>query len=278
MMACMLIIVCMACEKEEELFPGNLELTEIANNLKFAEGPAYSNGMLYFSDIEANLIYTWDNTNGLQVLKENSGGANGLYFDNSGNLIVCEGDNKRITLTNSNDQESILADTYNGKPFNQPNDVWVAPNGNIYFTDPIFNGTQTQDGEHVYCILASTNEILKVTDDLLKPNGIIGNHAGTEIYIADYGASQIYSYSIMPNGTFANKRVFAEIQADGLSIDAEENIYAAGKHVYIFNAASQLTGTIEVEGTITNVHVLDEEEKTIFITTHNSVFKKTLTE
>jgi len=253
--------------------PGN-EPVKIIQNLQFAEGPAYKTGNLFFSDIEANTIYRWNEIDGLTVFRENSGGANGLYFDNSGNLIVCEGGNKRIALIDTDQNYSVLADKFEGKAFNEPNDLWISPNGNIYFTDPVFTGTLSQSGEYVYCILASNNELIKVADDLVKPNGIIGNTSGTKLYIADYGASEIYQYSISFDGTLSNKQLFAKVQADGLTIDKEENVYAASKLIMAYTSEGQFIQSIDISETLTNLCFVETETgKFLFATTHNNIYK-----
>jgi len=107
-----------SCKKDENIEPENAETKIIVSDLLFAEGPAYYEGNLYFSDIQANKIYKWNTTAGLQVFKETTGGANVLYFDNSGTLIVCEGTNKRITSIAKNLNLTILADKFDDKPFN----------------------------------------------------------------------------------------------------------------------------------------------------------------
>jgi gluconolactonase len=214
-------LFCFSCNKgDNNIVSSESEVNEpqvIADNLQFAEGPVYHNNNLYFSDIQKNTIYKWNSTEGLNVFFENSGGANGLFFDNSGNLVVCEGANKCISSIDAEGNETVLADSFENNPFNEPNDLWIAPNGNIYFTDPLFSGTMTQPGEYVYCILSSNKQIIKVVVDLVKPNGIVGNADGTILYIADYGASKIYQYTIATDGTLFNKKIFAGIQADGSS-------------------------------------------------------------
>ncbi len=266
------ILTCNSCKKEDDDSPENTEPKVIVSDLLFAEGPAYYDGSLYFSDIQANIIYKWDSTNGLKILRENSGGANGLFFDNSGNLIVCEGTNKRITSIDKNQNLTILADKFDDKPFNEPNDLWISPNGNIYFSDPVFTGTLTQSGEYVYCVLSSGNQVIKVADDLVKPNGIIGNSDGTKLYIADYGASIIYQYSISTDGILSNKQVFAEVQADGLTIDNEENIFAASKTIMKYNSNGEFLESIEISGTLTNLCFV-KTENILFATTHNEIYQ-----
>jgi gluconolactonase len=125
----------------------------------------------------------------------------------------------------------------------------------------------------VYCVAASTGEVSRVASDLIKPNGITGNKSGSLLYIADYGASKIYCYDILPDGTLTNKRLFAQIQADGLDTDSNGNIYAASDGIMIYNSSGLLLRTIPVPGITTNSCIVEEGTTTLFITTHNSVFK-----
>lgn len=267
------LLVSISCRRDNELSPEEQELEIIADNLQFAEGPAYLGGELYFTDIQANKIYKWIEAGQLQVFKENSGGANGLCFDNINNLIVCEGGNKRVVSISPGLNTVTLTDRFADFPYNEPNDVWVSPVGNIYFTDPVFSGLLSQDGEHVYCLLKSSGEVIRVTDDLVRPNGITGDKAGSLLYVSDYGASRIYKYSIQPDGTIADKELFADIKADGLDSDSEGNIYAAGNGIMIFNSSGRLINTIKIPGTSTNSCIVEEGIKTIFITTHTTVYK-----
>jgi gluconolactonase len=270
------LLIC-SCKKEDanDVLAG--ESLMIADNLLFAEGPVYHNNHLYFSDIQANKIYRWDESNGLSVFIENSGGANGLFFDAFGNLVVCEGSNKRISLFDVDRNEVLVADSFENSPFNEPNDLWISPNGNIYFTDPVFSGTLTQPCEDVYCILSSNHQIIKVAGDLLRPNGIIGNYSGTNLFIADYGASEIFRYTISEDATLTNKEPFADIQADGLTIDGEDNLYAAGQSIMIFDPEGSLTASMEVSGTPTNLYYTEKDNvRFLFVTTHHSVVRITL--
>jgi gluconolactonase len=269
-----LLLIFTGCRKDDNTLFDEPVLEVISDNLKFAEGPSYLNTDLYFSDIQADRIYLWNKILGLQVFMENSEGANGLYFDKNGNLIVCQGTGKRIVSINSNREVTVVSDKFGSAPYNEPNDVWVSPSGNIYFTDPIFSGTLSQPGEHVYCVLASSGDVIRVIDDLVKPNGIVGNNAGTFLYVADYGASKIYKYSILPNGTLSGKQMFAAIKADGLSIDNEGNIYAASTSMMIYSQSGQLIRAIQIPGTITNICIVEDIERTAFITTHNAVYKQ----
>jgi len=262
-----------ACKEHADQSPDVTTPVIIADNLLFAEGPAYLGGNLYFTDIEANKIYRWNRSSGLEVLKENSGKANGLYFDKNNKLVVCESGNKRIVYISSGSDIAIITDKFGDKPYNEPNDVWISPGGNIYFTDPVFTGTLSQDGQHVYCVIATSGEVIRVADDLVKPNGITGNKEGSLLYVADYGASKIFKYSIRIDGTINNKQLFAAITADGLDTDSDGNVYAASNGIMIYNSSGGLINTIRVPGITTNSCIVEDGTKTIFITTHNTVYK-----
>ena len=268
------IFIFNSCKKELTVAETFSELQSVVSGLQFGEGPAWFNGNLFFSDITANRIMQWNDLTGLTVFKENSGGANGLYFDAKGTLYVCEGGNKRIVAIDSNKNATVLTSSFAGNPYNEPNDLWVSPSGNIYFTDPAFTGTLTQDGQHVYFINGITGVVTRVANDLVKPNGIIGNTSGSILYIADYGASKIYRYAIGADGFLLNKTLFAAVQADGLSIDDEGNLYAASSKVLQYNTNGVLTGQLDVPGTITNLCLVKTYSKKLYITTHSGLYVK----
>ena len=261
-----------SCKKDVVESISESELQCVVSDLQFGEGPAFYNGSLYFSDIKANTIYRWNETSGKTIFKENSGGANGLYFNPLGYLLVCEGSNKRIVSIDPSQKVKVITDSFGGKPYNEPNDLWISPSGNTYFTDPVFTGTQTQNGLNVYCVLAATGSVVKVISDLVKPNGIIGNSAGTLLYVADYAASKIYKYSISLNGSLENKQLFASVQADGLTIDNDGNLYAASTDVMKFNPNGVLLKRFQVPGTITNLCYSNASTERLFITTHTGVY------
>ena len=268
-------VLFISCEEDDEIPEiEEEELQTIVSDLQFAEGPAFYNGSLYFSDIQANKIYKWDENTGSQVFISNSGAANGIYFDNNGDMIVCQGGNKQLVSIDSSGETTVITDKFNSASYNEPNDVWVAPNGNIYFTDPVYTGALSQTGEYVYCVKPSTGEVIKVIDDLVKPNGIIGNANGSTLYVADHGASKIYQYSVSSDGTLGSKQLFAAVKADSLSIDNSGNVYAASERILIFNSSGQQINTIDIPGTITNICIVEGTGKVAYITTHNRVYKQ----
>jgi gluconolactonase len=227
----------------------------LLDGFSFAEGPAVNeSGTLYFTDIPNARIYSYHDDI-LEVFLENSGGANGLYFDHEGNLIACAGRARQLIKINKEGEVEVLADEYNGKKLNSPNDLWIDPEGGIYFTDPRYGNTDNmeQDGMHVY-YLNTDGELLRVTEDLVRPNGIIGTSDGNELFIVDQGIERTYRYKIKKNGELKGKKLFVEVGTDGMSINNEGNIYITnGKNIDIYNQKAFLVNSYSFPAFTTNV-------------------------
>lgn len=248
------------------LFAGELEI--IGEGFQFTEGPASdAKGNVYFTDIRANRILVYTIEGETNIFRENSGGANGLFFDPAGNLLACEGNNKRLTSITPEGKVTVLADTFKGKPLNKPNDLWLDPKGGIYFTDPIYGRIEkTQDGEHVYYLKPDRSEVIRVIDDFVRPNGIIGTPDGKSLYVADHGASRIWKYSITPDGTLTDKTFFADCASDGMTLDEHGNLYATQDGILVFSPEGKLINEITTPERPTNVTFGGKTGKTLFIT------------
>jgi len=171
---------------------------KIDGKFRFTEGPAVdAKGNVFFTDIPKNLIYKYSLDGKLSVWRKDTGGANGLFVDAKGNLLACEGNRGRVTSTTPKGEVSVLADKYEGKRFNKPNDLWIDSAGGIYFTDPVYGRFKvTQGGQHVYYISPDGKKVTRVIDDMTKPNGIVGTPDGKFLYVADHGGAKVYRYRI----------------------------------------------------------------------------------
>jgi gluconolactonase len=242
-----------------------------------------------FSDI-GNRIYRFDPRSGkTTVYREDSGKANGLMFDQQGRLIACEGANggkRRITITERGQEAQVLADAYEGKKFNSPNDVAVAPNGDVYFTDPRYVGDEPQelDFEAVFLIRRQSDkpQLRVATRELQKPNGILIAADGKTAYVADNngaadGNHHLVAFAIKADGTFGEKRILFDFGPhrrgiDGMTLDQEGNIYAtagSGKHagIYVFDPQGANLAFVPVPGAPTNcVFGRGDEQSTLYIT------------
>lgn len=244
-------------------------LTNLASGLHFTESPAAdASGNVFFSDIPADTIYKWSVSNQLSVFRTNSGGANGLFFDGSGNLVACEGDNGRIVSISPSGTLTALATNYNGLRFNEPNDLWLDPSGGAYFTDPVYFGhTAVQGGEYVYYLKPDRSAVLRVVSDTVRPNGLVGTPDGKMLYLADWGATNVWRYAINADGTLTNKTLFTQVRCDGMTLDAEGNLYFCENAVLVYDSAGNQVEQIAVPERPTNVEFGGSDRRTLFITT-----------
>ena len=197
-------------EKQSVVAPG-AQLIKLTGGFRFTEGPASdAAGNIFFTDIPNNRIHKWSLDGKLSIFRKNSGGANGLFFDKKGNLLACEGGGRRLVSINPQSALEVLADKYRGKQFNSLNDLWIDPKGGIYFTDPRYGRRDNmgQDGEHVYYLSPGRNKLIRVIDDMVRPNGVIGTPDGKILYVTDHGGGKTFAYTINKDGTLTNKKLF----------------------------------------------------------------------
>jgi len=258
---------------ESVVVPG-APLIEIAGDFQFTEGPAAdAKGNVFFTDIPANRICKWSLDGQLSTFRENSGGANGLFFDKDGNLLACEGDNGRLVLITPQGNVTVLADKHDNKRFNKPNDLWIDPKGGVYFSDPVYGRAEVmQDGEHVYYLSPDRENVIRVVNDMVRPNGIIGTPDGKRLYVTDHGAKKTYRYDINDDGTLSNKSLFAPIGTDGMTIDSEGNIYLTENGVLVYDSAGKHIETIDVPQRPTNVCFGSTDRRTLFVTAGTSIY------
>jgi gluconolactonase len=247
---------------------------KLAGDFKFTEGPAVDKlGNIYFSDIPNSRIHMWTVEGKLSTVREQSGGANGLIFDKAGDLLACEGVARRLTRMTVDGNISVLADSYEGKKLNSPNDLWLDRKGGIYFTDPRYgsmDGVQ-QDGFHVYYVSPDGN-VSKVIGDLVKPNGIIGTANGKTLYVADLGDRKTYAYRIKKPGVLGERRKIADQGSDGMTLDAEGNIYLTTAAVQVYSSAGKKLGTIPLPEGPANVCFGGVDRDILFITARTSLY------
>ena len=168
------------------------KVVQLAKGFQFTEGPAVDReGNVFFSDVRASRTYKWSPDGKVSLFRKDTGGANGLAFDAGGNLLACEGAGGRIVSIDAKGSVAVVAGAYGGKPFNRPNDLWIDPKGGVYFSDPLYGrGSRRQDGEHVYYVTPDRKKVIRVIDDMVRPNGLAGTPDGKTLYVADAGAGR----------------------------------------------------------------------------------------
>jgi gluconolactonase len=280
--AILILLLAIGCKaQKQELVADEANLTLVAAEYKFTEGPAVDkNGDIYFTDQPNNRIIKWTaSDNSVSVYMEDAGRANGLYFDHDGSLLACADEKFELWRIDKAKKPTVLVDEFQGQKLNGPNDLWVDAKGGIYFTDPYYQRPYWErkekeiEKERVYYLTPDMNELRIVADDMVQPNGIIGTPDGKMIYIADIGDKKTYSFTISENGDLSNKTLFTEMGSDGMTIDNQGNVYLTGNGVTVFNKKGEEILQIPVPQKWTaNVTFGGPSQNILFITAMNSVY------
>jgi gluconolactonase len=176
--------------------PGT-KLEKLAGDFSFTEGPsADSKGNVFFTDQPNNRIMEWSTDDKLTTFMQPCGRSNGMAFDKKGNLWACADEKNELWCIAPDKSVTIIPSKYLEKILNGPNDLWINPNGGIYFTDPYYFRTwwdhtsQPQDIQGVYYLKPDLKTIIRVADDLVQPNGIVGTPDGKTLFIADIAGNK----------------------------------------------------------------------------------------
>ena len=217
--------------RAESVIAPSATLEKLAGDFKFTEGPTSdAHGNIFFTDQPNNRIMKWSADGKLSTFLEPSGRANGMAFDARGNLITCADETNALWSIAPDGKITVLLTNYAGAKLNGPNDVWVAPDGAMFFTDPYYqrpwwtHKTKPQEQECVYRLAPDRRQLTRVATDLVRPNGIIGTPDGKRLFVADIGGKRTYAYDIQPDGMLTNKTLVCELGSDGMTIDAEGNL------------------------------------------------------
>jgi gluconolactonase len=287
-----LVVAAVPLNGDEDLIvPKNAKLEKLWSEGEFTEGPAYGpDHCVYFSDI-GNRIMKFDEASGKTTeFRKPSGRANGLDFDPHGRLVACEGamsgGNRRVSITDKDGTVRTLADKWQDKRFNSPNDLTIDLKGRVYFTDPRYAGDEPRDikTESVYRIDAD-GTVTQIITDVQKPNGIILSPDMKTLYLADNhpkGNRHLLSFPLKEDGNVGPKKVLHDFAPDrgidGMAIDIKGNIYATagqGKTggVYTFNREGMKLAFIPTPELPTNCVFGGRDRKMLYVTAGRSLYR-----
>ncbi|MCX6641776.1 MAG: SMP-30/gluconolactonase/LRE family protein [Candidatus Bathyarchaeota archaeon] len=275
----------MSGRKNSIFIQENSEVERLTTGYQFLEGPVWNSayGFLLFSDIPANRIYKWVPDGSVSVFREPCGNSNGLTFDKRGNLIICEHGTRRLSILEKNEDYKVLADRYQDKRLNSPNDVVVRSDGKIYFTDPPY-GIKVDEQElpfqGVYSLDVEKEKLTLLLNDFDRPNGLAFSPDEKVIYIADSSNRRhVRAFDVESDGSLIHGRVFAEIRSelpgnpDGMKVDVEGNLYiAAAGGVWVFSVKGEHLGIIDTPETPANLAWGDKDWRSLFITARTSLY------
>ena len=270
-------------------------LEKLYDGTRWAEGPVYfaDGRFLLFSDIPNNRILKREEESGeVSVFRYPADNANGNTRDRQGRLVTCEHGARRVTRTEHDGSITVIADRYQGKQLNSPNDVVVKSDDSIWFTDPPYGilsdyegnkGDSEIGGCHVYRVDPVDGSIKTVAEDFDKPNGLAFSQDEKTLYVADSGRSHgpdkphhIRAFDVAADGTLSNSRVFAEIDPgipDGFRLDMEGNLWVgAGDGVHCFASDGTLLGKILTGETVANVCFGGPRRNRLFIAATTSLY------
>ena len=284
---CVTIFVCSQQQATAGIHaPGDTIVYEtpvkIADTFSFTEGPAVDrSGNVYFTDQPNNRILKYDLDGRLTVFMQPAGRSNGMYVDAAGNLISCADEKDQLWSISPDKEVTVLIKDFNGARMNGPNDVWIAPDGGMYLTDPYYQRDywkrQAPDpaikGRYVYYLPKGSRTLQPVDTTLQQPNGIVGTPDGKHLYVADIKAGKTYRYDIGEKGQLIHKQLFAPMGSDGMTIDSQGNIYLTGKGVTVFNPQGEKIGHIPIpEPWSANVCFYGKDRQYLFVTASKTVY------
>ena len=256
-------------------------LTKLSGEYAFTEGPAVdAQGNVFFTDQPNDKIYKWTANDGMiSLYMDKTGRSNGLYFDREGNLLSCADLENQLWKIDKNQKVTVLVNDFEGKKFNGPNDLWIAPNGGVYFTDPFYprkywtRTTMELPEKRVYYLSPDKKTVTIAARELVMPNGIIGTANGKTLYVADIGDKKTYSYQINTDGTLSNRKLFTAMGSDGMTVDRKGNVYLVGKGVTVFDKNGNQIEHIDVnEPWTANITFGGKDRQTLFITASKAVY------
>ncbi|WP_426404759.1 SMP-30/gluconolactonase/LRE family protein [Streptomyces sp. R-07] len=271
---------------------GDDALEVLYTGCRWAEGPIYLPAwrQLIWSDIPNDRMLRWDEETGaVGVFRRSAGHTNGNTLDLQGRLITCEQGNRRVTRTEHDGTVTVLADRWQGKRLNSPNDAAVKSDGSIWFSDPDFGITSDYEGyraeseigaNNVYRIDPGSGEVRLVADEFAAPNGLVFSHDERQLFVSDTRAGFIRVFDVREDGTLSEGKVFADASTrekarfDNLRFDADGRLWAAAMNdgVHCYDPDGTLIGRLNVPEAVANISWGGAKRNRLFIAAETSLY------
>ncbi|UAX57538.1 SMP-30/gluconolactonase/LRE family protein [Streptomyces sp. A144] len=269
---------------------GDSRLEVLHDDCRWAEGPLYVPAwrQLVWSDIPNDRILRWDEATGtVGVFRAPAGHSNGNTLDRQGRLVTCEQGNRRVTRTEPDGTVTVLADRYDGKRLNSPNDSVVRSDGTVWFSDPDFGIISDYEGHraeseigacNVYRIDPVSGEVHLAADGFDGPNGVILSPDEERLYVSDSRAARIHVFDVHEDGALSGGKVFAEargdVRFDNIRFDDEGRLWAAAlaDGVHCYDPDGTLIGRLRVPEPVSNIAFGGPKNNRLFITATTSLY------
>ncbi len=258
---------------------GEIEAEQVVDNLKYADGAVWMrDGYLLFSDPGANRVYRLNPSEKPVIGRENSGGAEGLATDAQGRVYVCEARNRRVIRISRKNEVEVLADKFEGRKLNSPNDIALRKDGQMYFTDPAFGSDEDRreiDFNGVYH-LTPKGELDAIARWKTRPNGIAVSADGKTLYVTDSDRHAVVAFDLDGRGGASNQRdVIRNIRGvpGGVRVDAGGKIYVAARGLQVYSREGKLEHTFLESDITTNCAFGDPDLQTLYVLSRNKLMK-----
>jgi len=264
------------------------EVKAIASGLAYAEGPAWRrDGYLLFADSARSRIHRWDEKSGMALLREPSGGTTALAFDREGRILATERGNRRVSRTDREHNTVSIADRFEGKRLNSPNDLTVASSGAIYFTDPPYGLPRQVEGKELdfqgVFRIDPDGRLAAIIRDLSRPNGIGISPDATTLYVTESERAQLWAFPLSADGSAGRGRAVATLRpwksgvsgvAEGLTVDVAGHIYVAGPGgIWVFAPNGGRLGVIPTPEAPSSCAFGDRDGRCLYIAARTRVYR-----
>ena len=278
-------------EEFTNLIDPEITIEKIAGGFSFTEGPIWDhvNDRLLFSDIPSNKIFSWSDGQGVSIYRSPSNFSNGLTYDPHGNLVACEHKSRSISLQTGTNKVENLANSYNDKKLNSPNDVIAARDGSILFSDPIYGLRDGMGGpaeqelpfQGVFRLPPGSSQLELITDTFERPNGLVLSPDEKHLFVGDTVRQHIRVFDISKDWQVSGGQVWAELwddeyvgRPDGMKVDIHGNLFSAGPGgIWVLDKEANLLGRIFLPDKTSNLAWGDQDRKSLFITSSSAVYR-----
>ena len=266
-------------EPVQPLIASGAKVIKAGSGYLFTEGPSVArDGRVFFTDQPNDKIDIWDERSGITTFMQSCERSNGSYFNKKGELVTCADLHNRLVAISMDKKIHLVTENFNGIHLNGPNDLWIASDGGIYFSDPYYQRDywetghkEIQDVRGVY-YMNPKGKVIRVISDFRQPNGLVGTPDGKTLYVSDINDHKIWKYSINPDGTLGNKTLFAPEGSDGMTLDIHGNVYLTNTCVSVFSPTGENIARIEIPEQPSNLCFGGRKRNILFITARTSVY------
>jgi sugar lactone lactonase YvrE len=281
-------------EDLRQVVPEGAAWERLATGFQFTEGPLWDprTESVLFSDIPGDTLHRWSARDGVSIFRRPSGKANGNTWDRQGRLLTCEHARRRLSRTEHDGQVVALAERYDGKRLNSPNDVVVRSDGLIYFTDPPYGllepfgvtGEAELPFHGVFCLAPDAGVLTLLLDDFDRPNGLAFSPDERFLYVADTPRHHLRVFEVRPDGTLAGGRLFAETnpaegegRPDGVKVDVDGRVYVAGPGgIWVFDPSGAALGLLRTPERAANLNWGGRDRQSLYVTATSSLYRTRL--